>query len=429
MRSLGEGGQAHTFVVRDLTSGSEDWVLKRLKNRNRLGRFEREIEALQRLDSSRIPTIADYSVGNPAYIVSRFAGDSLSNLDLRTVPMAERLTLFAHVVQAIQDAHGVGIVHRDIKPNNIVFGAEGAFLIDFGICQIIDDSLVITTVDEAFGNPSFAAPECGQGSEANCGLPSDIYSLGKVLYWIVSNGRFIVRERFDREAEEYIDDQDAWVRRYISGLIRGCVSEDPGGRWTAEELAAIVEEVRRLVDARAESAAQGSIAVWDGFWLGDSFSKSGTRSATQPNRGNPPADGDVASSFAVEVGRDVELRELTLAVAHRAGDRQLEVAVCGDSDGTPLDGAPVETFRGTVEAGGQPQFLRLVSNTRPRLQASQRYWVILSVPEPDTEIAWFGAAPELDGVLTRIAERYDNGRWQAGETRGGLALRVVGALV
>ena len=250
-RSLGEGGQAHTFIVREKNTDSAGWVLKRLKNRQRLGRFKQEIEALQRLDSPRIPRVEDFSVEEPAYIVTRLVGESLPKAErVKAMRSPERLALFGQVVEAIRDAHGEGITHRDIKPDNVVVGEDGAFVIDFGICQIVDGGLMLTTVDEAFGNAAFAAPECGRGSQVGCGPPSDVYSLGKLLFWLVSNEGFIVREQLDDAVEVRIDTDDPWIRRYVSLLIRGCVIEDPSQRWTSALLLTKVQEVLQLVAAR-----------------------------------------------------------------------------------------------------------------------------------------------------------------------------------
>jgi serine/threonine protein kinase len=197
VRAIGEGGQGQAFLARDLKDGSDEWVLKLLKNRQRLGRFEREILALQAIASDYIPTIRDYSLDRPAYVVTRFLGR-----DLTKHPRIQELTtkgilgVFRQVVLAVRDAYGAGVIHRDIKPNNIVLSDSGlrAYVIDFGICQYTDRQLTSLTKDEAFGNAGFAAPECFLGSEEAPTAASDVYSLGKVLYWLSSRGGFINRE-------------------------------------------------------------------------------------------------------------------------------------------------------------------------------------------------------------------------------------------
>jgi serine/threonine protein kinase len=424
VRSLGEGGQAHTFIVRDLTTGSEDWVLKRLKNHERLGRFQREVSALQRLNSPRIPAIEDYSVDDPPFVVSRNAGVSLTKLEIGSMPITTRLGLFRDVVEAIRDAHREQVIHRDVKPDNVVLGDDGAFVIDFGICQVIDDRLMLTSVDEAFGNAAFAAPECGLGSGVDCAAPSDVYSLGKLLYWLASDRHFILREQVDQAAEAAVQDEDPWIRLYIASLVRHCVIEDPSQRWTAQQLLEATDQVRQLSAERIEARDVGEILVWDSFWLGDEFNASGSRSATMPARGNPPADGDVATAFNVDAGGTVEVRELVLALGCRAGSGLVDVAIHEDNEGSPSH--VIASF--TAQTGSQPATLSLPAPDGVMLQPESRYWVSISVAERDAEVAWYGSAPQLDHLWTRIAERFDEGEWRAGDTRGGMALRVVGVL-
>lgn len=195
--SIGEGGQAHTFRVRDLTDDSKNWVLKRLKNKNRLGRFEREIEALKTFDAPSIPKIIDYSVEDSPYIVTKFLGSDLSKfLEDKQININDSLKIFQQIVSAVESAHNKGkitIIHRDIKPNNVIISPDNlnAYLVDFGICQIIGGEQVILTGQEPFGNPAFAAPECYLGREEEPGPECDIYSLGKLWYWMISNGSFI----------------------------------------------------------------------------------------------------------------------------------------------------------------------------------------------------------------------------------------------
>jgi len=137
VKPLGEGGQAHTYIVRDLRDNSDTWVLKRLKNKKRLGRFQREIEALRKMQSPYIPTVEDYSVDDPPYVVCPYLGENLEKY-VTTPPLSVHaaLHIFEQIVEATRDAHAKGVKHRDIKPNNIVLTADGqqANLIDFGIC-------------------------------------------------------------------------------------------------------------------------------------------------------------------------------------------------------------------------------------------------------------------------------------------------------
>jgi serine/threonine protein kinase len=201
IRSIGEGGQGRTYLVQDTSDRSEGWVLKLLKNRQRLGRFDREIEALEALESDHIPRVRAYSLGPPAYVVTPYVGqDFTKHPRVPSLDTIEILEVFGQAVTAIADAHEAGVVHRDIKPNNLVLSESALHVnvIDFGICQYEDGHLTSLIADEAFGNPAFAAPECLMGREEEPTAACDVYSLGKVLYWLSSRGGYINRESLNR---------------------------------------------------------------------------------------------------------------------------------------------------------------------------------------------------------------------------------------
>jgi hypothetical protein len=141
-----------------------------------------------------------------------------------------------------------------------------------------------------------------------------------------------------------------------------------------------------------------------------------------PQRGNPPADGDVATAFTVFGARPIEVRELVVAVARRTGSGLFAASVHEDEDGSPA--TVIVSFLSHAES--RPATLRIPVTQKLLLEPESRYWVSISVDEPDAEVAWFGSAPQVDEMWTRIAERFDQGEWRAGDTRGGMALRVTG---
>ena len=241
VESLGEGGQAHTFLIEDGTGGIEGrLVLKRLKNPKRLGRFEQEVAALQRIESAHIPRVIDYSLAPVAFLVTPYLGVALPKaMETLRWNFDRALDIFRDVVQAAADAHGVEVAHRDIKPDNIVVtGANGdgpAFLIDFGICQFLDGQLFLTTEDEPLGSRLFSAPELEPGSAGEPGAKSDVYSLGKVLFWLLSGGKILHREQVEQQIDE-IPDNRGVARGHVVQLLRRTVVANPHARMTAAEL-------------------------------------------------------------------------------------------------------------------------------------------------------------------------------------------------
>lgn len=200
-RSLGEGGQAHTFIVRDIKGDSETkYVLKRLKNLNKIERFKQEIETVRNLNHPNIVRLIDFDLNaTKPYLVTEYcSGGSLDTAEpFWTKSPIFALELFNQICEGVSFAHGMGIIHRDIKPSNIFLrNEEGPAVIgDFGICYVEQDGSRITLTEEAVGPRLFIAPELEDGRLADISPKSDIYSLGKILYWLLSGGRIFSREK------------------------------------------------------------------------------------------------------------------------------------------------------------------------------------------------------------------------------------------
>ena len=348
------------------------------------------------------------------------------------------LTLFEQIVSAVRDAHENGVVHRDIKPNNVVISTDDAkiYLIDFGICQYSDGGLTHLTTDEAFGNPAFAAPECFRGREEEPGPPCDVYSLGKLLYWMVSQRRCISRERLSSTVSGRIAEGNDLIRFYLMRLLRATVVEDPVRRWPASQLLEEVCVTRRLVDRVRQYECRGEN---DGFGVEEAFNHTSSRSATTrdpsypPDRqvihlGGPPGDHDIGTAFEVPAGHDVHLETISLAIDHRAGKDYLDVWVALYLDGKPDSRSIVEAYR---VVGSQSYLTRIVtlrSPNHPVLQQGRRYWILLPASAPNSETALLSAPLDFVPRPALIAEREDGGEWDVAESPSGpgFAVRVTG---
>src|SRR5258708_2560077 len=205
IRALSEGGQAHTYLVaEDGASDEEIFVLNRLKNSNRIKRFKEEIRACAELSHPNILRVVDHNYeSQKPYLVSEYLpGGSLSKVDITAYPLVERLRMFSEICCAVGHAHAhkPTIVHRDLKPDNIFLRADMKTPVvgDFGICFIDEDGERATIVDEAVGSRRFTAPELEDGRADEVGPASDVYSLGKMLYWMLA-GKVFEREKH-REA-------------------------------------------------------------------------------------------------------------------------------------------------------------------------------------------------------------------------------------
>ena len=199
LKALDPGGQGWTYLVRRSGgSTTEQYVIKRLKNRNRIGRFENEIKALQRLTHPGIVRIVETQISEKAaYYVTEYCerGD-LGKLDLSSKSLLQRLLLFREICSAVAAAHDANLVHRDLKPANILIRADTSVAVcDFGLCLDLSDlESRETGSSEPAGPWRYMAPELEDGLLLDPTLSCDCYSLGKLLYYILG-GRSFNREK------------------------------------------------------------------------------------------------------------------------------------------------------------------------------------------------------------------------------------------
>lgn len=196
VRELGKGAMGTVYLGRD-PKINRDVAIKTLKyegmSDDRLREFKErfftEAEAAGTLSHPNIVTV--YDVGEEhdmAFIAMELLhGEDIASL-LRskgTFPVGEALSIISLVAGALDYAHSRGVVHRDIKPGNIMYGEDGNVKVtDFGIAKIMESSDSGTRTGDVFGTPSYMSPE--QVSGKNVGSGSDIFSLGCVMYELLS---------------------------------------------------------------------------------------------------------------------------------------------------------------------------------------------------------------------------------------------------
>ena len=241
------------------TGQTEKFVLKRLKNPSRLGRFRAEIEALTRLNHPNIIKIVDWELSSGdrpgvCFYVSEFCskGD-LSKVDVQSRPFLDKLRLFRQVCDAVAAAHAKNLLHRDLKPANILMRANGSLAVgDFGLCldlNMVDERLTETT--EAVGPRLYMAPELEGGRDEDPQANRDCYSLGKLLYFFVS-GRHLVRERHYEADYNLLRPDCEQGLHFVYQLLDKSVHIDPRRRFpNAEEF---LMELDRVIDGVERSA-------------------------------------------------------------------------------------------------------------------------------------------------------------------------------
>jgi serine/threonine protein kinase len=163
-----------------------------------VARFEAERQALALMDHSNIAKVLDAGStesGRPYFVMELVRGVRITDYcDQERLSTKDRLELFIKVCQAIQHAHQKGIIHRDIKPSNILVtlhdGTPTPKVVDFGIAkatqQELTEKTIYTQLQQFIGTPAYMSPEQAEMSGLDVDTRSDIYSLGVLLYELLT---------------------------------------------------------------------------------------------------------------------------------------------------------------------------------------------------------------------------------------------------
>jgi serine/threonine protein kinase len=151
-------------------------------------RFDREAKVIAKLTHAHILPVHDYGMAsNRLYIVMRYveAGTLKDRIAAGSMDLDELNHIMQQVGGALAYAHRLGVIHRDVKPGNVLLDAQGdCYLTDFGLARIMEASVQLTASGVGIGTPAYMSPEQGEGSKADS--RSDIYSLGVMLYEMVT---------------------------------------------------------------------------------------------------------------------------------------------------------------------------------------------------------------------------------------------------
>ncbi len=189
LQVLATGGQKQVFVARHATDG--EVVLKLMHPGTDPARTERELEAASRVQAPRMPRIFEHGLltGNTGTIVwfceQRVPGQALSaRIQARALSHHELLRLALHVSETLVAAEAVSIVHRDVKPANIIVDSQGEFwLIDFGVARHLDlESLTATVAPGGCGTIGYAPAEQCRNDKPDIDARADLFALGVTLY-------------------------------------------------------------------------------------------------------------------------------------------------------------------------------------------------------------------------------------------------------
>jgi eukaryotic-like serine/threonine-protein kinase len=202
LQKIGEGGCGVVYLAEQEKPVCRRVALKVVKlgmdTKSVIARFEAERQALALMDHPNIARVLDAGAtetGRPYFVMELVPGVRITEYcDERQLDTRQRLDLFIQVCHAIQHAHQKGIIHRDIKPSNILVtlhdGVPVPKVIDFGIAKAIEDKLTDKTLFTVYGHfigtPAYMSPEQAEYSGLDIDTRSDIYSLGVLLYELLT---------------------------------------------------------------------------------------------------------------------------------------------------------------------------------------------------------------------------------------------------
>jgi serine/threonine protein kinase len=202
LRVLGEGGMGIAYLAEQKRPMRRKVAIKVIKpgmdSRRVVSRFEAERQALALLDHPNIAHVHDAGtteLGRPYFVMEYVKGLSITDYcDHHKLTIKDRLVLFQQICHAIQHAHQKGIIHRDIKPSNILVSVENdqptPKIIDFGVAKAIGrpltDRTVFTEDSHLLGTPEYMSPEQADMATEDIDTRSDVYSLGVLLYVLLT---------------------------------------------------------------------------------------------------------------------------------------------------------------------------------------------------------------------------------------------------
>jgi eukaryotic-like serine/threonine-protein kinase len=245
VRKIGEGGMSSVYLARR-TEDDLQLVLKIVdaelsKNDEFLRRFIRECGIISKIDSPYVARIFDQGFSHEhAYLAMEYFFNSDLKLRIdKGMTAAEALRVVWQLATGLATVHATGVVHRDLKPQNILFRTDNTLgIVDFGIAKHVEDKAQLTVHGQVFGTPYYMSPEQGLGKALDA--RSDLYSVGVIFYEMLAGKRLYTADNAVSLVYKHIhDDIPALPPKFAAyqDMLERLVAKRPGDRFgSAAEL-------------------------------------------------------------------------------------------------------------------------------------------------------------------------------------------------
>ena len=386
VRHVANGGMASVWAAEDSVLGRQVAVKVLAQHISAdpgaRTRFEREARTAAKVsDHPNVATIYDVGEhgGVPFIVMELFNGGSVADrMRTGTVPRSQAITWLEQAAAALDYAHGEGIVHRDVKPANLLLDDRGRVAVgDFGIARMVEDSS-LTQAGQVLGTAAYLSPEQALGKDATDA--SDRYALAVVAFELLEGRRPFQGEHIAAQARQHVEDDvpTSVLGPEVDAVLQRGMAKDPDERYMTS--GRFVEELSHAVKRGAQPASPPTEPTRPVRRAQPIAAAAAPPPATPPRGYEPQSGGSRRGVYALAA-----LAALVLAAAAIA-----LLAGGGDDDPSSDRGSATDTPARTSTQDDQPQ------DTQPQDTQPQETEPPAETQAPDTEPE-DGAGPDTSG--------------------------------